>query len=254
MNSDRLAEKLWFPPPAEAVLPDDEVHVWRASLNVATVQLQGLLDLLAPDETRRAERFYFQEDRNRFIVARGVLRIILSRYLDMRPDDLRFHTNRYGKPALDCARKHGEWLSFNLSHSGELALYAVARGRGVGVDLERIRPHIAGEEIAARFFSPRENAALRTVPPEQRHAAFFTCWTRKEAYIKARGEGLSYPLDQFDVSLHPGEPARLLSAAGDPAEAGRWSVRELRPGPDYMAALVVEGHGWKLKRWQMVLR
>jgi 4'-phosphopantetheinyl transferase len=145
-------------------------------------------------------------------------------------------------------------LSFNLTHSHQLALYAVTRRREIGVDLEYVRADFADEQIAERFFSPREVAALRTVPENLLKEAFFHCWTRKEAYVKAKGEGLSIPLDQFDVSLAPGEPALLLSTRDDPQEADRWSLQALFPGSGYVAALAVEGRTWRLKCWQWLAR
>jgi len=241
--------RLWSPPPAGLALSGDDVHVWRASLDLPAARVQCLQHTLTADELNRAERFYFQKDRQHFIVARGLLRAILSRYLDMEPDQLRFCYGPHGKP--DLAIMPGqETLSFNVSHSHGLTLYAVTRSREIGVDLERIRTDLDCEDIAARFFSPCENAVLRTLPAELKPEAFFNCWTRKEAYIKARGGGLSLRLDQFDVSLAPGEPTTLLNTTGDPQEATRWSLRALAPGPGYVAALAVEGHGWRLACWQ----
>jgi 4'-phosphopantetheinyl transferase len=136
-----------------------------------------------------------------------------------------------------------------VSHSQELGLYAITRNRKIGVDLEYIRTAFACEQVAERFFSSQEKATLRSLPPRLKYQAFFTCWTRKEAYIKARGEGLFLPLDQFDVSTIPGEPALLLNTRGDPQEANRWSLRELGPSAGYVAALAVEGHNWRLSCW-----
>jgi 4'-phosphopantetheinyl transferase len=136
-----------------------------------------------------------------------------------------------------------------VSHSQELGLYAITRNRRIGVDLEYIRTDFACEQVAERFFSSREKTTLCTFPTKMKHEAFFTCWTRKEAYIKARGEGLSLPLNQFDVSMTPGEPALLENTRGDPQEASRWSLQELRPRTGYMAALAVEGHDWRLRCW-----
>jgi len=243
------SSSLWNPPPEILTLGSNEVHVWRIGLEQPASQIEGLRQIVAPDELSRAEAFFFPRDRDRFIAARAVLRIILSRYLKRDPRQLRFCYSTYGKPSLaeECG---GDWLRFNVAHSHQIALIAVAIGRELGVDIEYIRPQVVEEQIAERFFSPREVAALRALPASQQAEAFFNCWTRKEAYIKARGEGLSLPLDQFDVSLVPGEPARLLSVHGDPQEASRWSLRELTPGPGYTAALVVEGHAWQLKCWQ----
>jgi 4'-phosphopantetheinyl transferase len=240
---------LWSHPPEPLTLGGDEVHVWRVELTQPAARIEALRQTLAWDEVNRADRFYFQKDRDHFIVARGALRAILGRYLKRAPDQLRFRCSSYGKPSL-ADDNGGDWLCFNVSHSHELALIAVTHGRAVGVDLEHIRPDVATEQIAEKFFSPREVAALRLLPVAEQTEAFFNCWTRKEAYIKARGEGLSFPLSRFDVSLAPGEPAKLLRTEGDPQEAQRWSLRELLPGPGYVAALAVEGHEWRLHCWQ----
>jgi 4'-phosphopantetheinyl transferase len=225
------------------------VHVWRVALDQSPSQAEALLGILAPDEQRRAERFHFRKDRRRFVVARGVLRIILGRYLHTAPDDLRFSYSRYGKPALAGA-SGVDAVRFNVSHSHELALYAITLDREIGLDIEYMREGFAGEQVAEQFFSPREVATLRALPAHMQTEGFFNCWTRKEAYIKARGEGLSFPLDGFDVSLAPGDPARLLSVRGDRRESLRWALRELTPGPDYAAALAVEGHDWQQHCWR----
>lgn len=239
----------WNLPPKNIALGNDEVHVWRAALNLTASYVQRLRQTLSTDEQARAERFHFQTDREHFVVARGLLRSILAGYLDVAPGQLRFGYSPYGKPTLAGEfEKHG--ICFNLSHSGGLVLYAVTRGRELGIDLERIRPDFADERIAEQFFSPRETAALRALPTSMQHVAFFNCWTRKEAFIKARGEGLSLPLDQFEVSLVPGAPAALLKTGGDALEASRWVLQELIAGTGYAAALAVEGHGWRIKCWQ----
>jgi 4'-phosphopantetheinyl transferase len=237
----------WDPPPSNIVAATHEVHVWRVALNESHVA--KLRPLLAPDECARTDRFHFARDRNRFIVARGMLRTILGAYLNREPSHLSFSYSPYGKPALADERDASE-LSFNLSHANELALIAVTRGRGVGVDIEYIRPDFASTEIAERFFSGHEVAALRALPEKAQSEAFFNCWTRKEAYIKAIGEGMSMPLDQFHVSLAPGSAAALLGNLRDANEVSRWSLQELAPGPGYVAAIAVEGKDWQLRCWQ----
>ncbi len=239
----------WRAPPEALVLGSDEVHVWRATLDQTPSQIQGFLHNLTADEQARAKRFYFERDREHFIAARGVLRGILGGYLNQAPECLSFCYSSHGRPAL-AGESDGKAIRFNVSHSYGAALYAVTRGREVGIDLERIRFDLEVAEIAERFFSRREVSMLRTLPTAAQRQAFFRCWTRKEAYIKARGEGLSLPLDQFDVSLAPGEPAAVLGLQGAPAEASHWSLQELTPGPGYVAALAVEGHGWRLSCWQ----
>jgi 4'-phosphopantetheinyl transferase len=247
MDTDQDAEASWLLPNADLSLPSHEVHVWRALLD----QPQSLTDFLATlaaDEQERAARFLFQKDRERFIAARGMLRAILSRYLDVRPDDLSFGYSAHGKPFL--VSEPGGDVRFNVSHSHGLALFAFAQKRDLGIDVEQVRLEVAGQRIAERFFSACEVAALRGLPANQHTEAFFNCWTRKEAYIKARGEGLSLPLDQFDVSLAPGQPPALLRAGMAANEAARWSMIELAPAAGYKAALVVERRDWQLRCWR----
>ena len=223
--------------------------MWRASLDMAAAPLQTLKHALSPDECRRAERYRFALDCDRFIARRGLLRAILARYLHGGPDRLRFCYGAHGKPALVDSRGKPP-LRFNVSHSGGLALYAVACDREVGIDLERVRPDVYDGEIAERFFSSREVASLRALPATAQVEAFFRCWTRKEAYVKARGEGLSIPLDQFDVSLAPGEPAALVNVSGEPREPSRWSLHSVSPAPDYAGALAAEGQPVGVVCWQ----
>lgn len=243
------ADAVWRMPHRDLVLAHNEVHVWRASLSAPTPVIRHLRQTLSVDEIVRAVRFAFPHDQDHFIVARGLLRTILSRYLQARPSHLRFRYNPYGKPALTIGAGHEE-VTFNLSHSHGMVLYAVTRLRAVGIDLEQVRDEPVCEQIAGRFFTPREHGGLQAVPAVTRQAAFFTCWTRKEAYIKARGDGLSHPLDAFEVSVQPGAPARLLWTRDDPAEVERWSLMELSPGHGFVGTLAVEGQGWGLSCWQ----
>ncbi len=236
----------WPPPPKRLALADHDVHLWLAQLDLKPEEITHLRGFLSSDETGRAERFRFDRDRDYFIAARGILRYILGQYLNRQPGDIAFVYSEHGKPALAT----GENLQFNLSHAGALALIGLTRGRKIGVDLERMEPLPDLEEIAHRFFSANENQVLRSLPTETRQDAFFACWTRKEAYIKARGEGLSLPLHQFDVSLAPGRPAGLLQTRPDPREAGRWTVKALSPAAGYQAAVVVEGNGGKVLCWR----
>ena len=221
----------------------DEVHVWLATLD--DYAPDSLKPLLAADELARAARFHFDKDRNHYTVARGWLRKLLAAYLVYEPAELRFAYAEKGKPALDGI--HHASLNFNLAHSHGMAIYAFTRGREVGIDLEFIREDLADEKIAERFFSQNEIDAFTSLPAVQRKQAFFDCWTRKEAYIKARGEGLSLPLDEFDVSLGPGEVAALLRNHKDPNEITRWSMQALDVPAGFVAALVASGHDWKVR-------
>jgi 4'-phosphopantetheinyl transferase len=228
----------------------DEVHVWQASLEVLPQEQERLHRILDAEERSRADRFRFPKDRRHYTVARGVLRLLLARYLHTSPEALNFSYNQYGKPAL-IEDLNPNKLQFNLSHSGERVLYAFALQRELGIDIEWRDRHIGEmEQIAKRYFSPYETQQLLALPESQRVSGFFNCWTRKEAYIKARGRGLSLPLHEFDVTLKPVEPAQLLATRDDPTHASRWVMRELKPGRDYVAALAVEGDGWDLKCWQ----
>lgn len=224
-------------------LAPDEVHVWQIWLEQPVNVRQSLAVGLSAKEIERAGRFYFERHRSHFIVAHGFMRMILGRYLEVAPAQVQFTFGAHGKPAL---ADHGRDLRFNLSHTGELALLAVSHGREVGVDIEQVRSLDDAATIAARFFSAAENRAWLAVPDEQKAVAFFNAWTRKEAFIKALGDGLSYPLDRFDVSLTPGEPARLLRVAGEPEATARWRIEALEPAPGYAAAVAVAGHDWRL--------
>ena len=223
----------------ELLLSSDEVHVWRAFLEREESHFNKLARTLSENEQLKAKRFYFQKDRKRFVVTHGILRKIIGRYLNIEPKGLKFSYGSHGKPTIG-GLTDGHSLCFNMSHSHGLALYAFTWARRVGVDVECVRPMPDAEEIAERFFSPRENAVFRTVPAGKKLEAFFNCWTRKEAFLKAVGDGLSRSLDSFEVSLAPGEPARLLCVRGDSLEASRWHLLELAPAHGYAGALVVE--------------
>lgn len=242
-------DDVWRFPPRKLMLPSSDVHVWYVSLDQLTAQLEQLLKTLSVDERIRAERFHFEQDRKRFIIGRGILRTILGNYLNTNPSELQFCYGLRGKPAL--AEICGEsTLRFNLSHSQGLALYAITRNRQLGIDIEYLRPIPQAEQIAKNYFSAREKAVFFALPQEQKQVAFFNCWTRKEAYLKAIGDGLAFPLNQLDVSLSPGEPAQLYSIKGDRSAATHWSLYELKLVSNYVAALAVEGHDWHLSCWQ----
>jgi len=210
------------------------IDIYTVRLEADAAHLDSLYEILAPQERERAMRFRFAEHRREFIVCRGTLREILARHLDLHPARIAFAYNRHGKPYLRDSE-----VQFNVSHSGGWALQAVARDCEVGIDIERIDSRFARDQIPERFFSPREVAQLRALPADRQTAAFFRCWTRKEAYIKARGLGLALALDSFDVSLGPDDPPALM-------RAGDWSVqdvsaRDFNFPSGYAAAVVAEG-------------
>lgn len=224
----------------------DDVHVWRVPLDATPARVAPLDTLLAADERERADRFAFPDLRRRYVVGRGALRSILARYTGVPAAELRFRYGPRGKPALD-EPPRPDGLRFNVSNSHDLALVAVARGRELGVDLEWTGRAISDAGgIAERFFSPTERASLQSLPEPLRLAAFYTCWTRKEAYVKARGDGLALPLDAFDVSLAPGAPPALLAGRGPAADVARWELHALDVATGYSAALVAEGHGCRV--------
>ncbi|MBW4680495.1 MAG: 4'-phosphopantetheinyl transferase superfamily protein [Microcoleus vaginatus WJT46-NPBG5] len=236
---------LWEQPPADLRLSLNEVHIWRGELDLPAPQIDDLGETLSADECDRAKRFYFERDRQRFIAGRGMLRNILSRYLAIAPSQMEFCYGKRGKPAL-----RNESICFNLSHSQGLALYAITLDRIVGIDLEQVRSMPDAEAIAKSFFSQREYAVLQGMPANEKQAAFLNCWTRKEAFLKAIGDGLYKPLDQIEVSFLPDEPARLLSIAGDVESASRWSILHLIPAAGYVGALAIEGDSFRLSHWQ----
>jgi 4'-phosphopantetheinyl transferase len=232
--------------PGSFVAERDQVHVWLLSVSASEGEAAGLAGLLSPDERDRAARFHFRKDRSSYTVVRGFLRVLLGRYSNTAPADLRFGYLPHGKPYLHGPVEAPD-LTFNVAHSRDLALFGFARGREIGVDIEYFRPEVECELIAERFFSPREADQLRSLRPEDRRRAFFACWTRKEAYIKALGEGLSFDLRDFDVPADPEEPAALSANRRNPEEVLRWTLRDLLVGPAYAAAVAAEGRDWSLK-------
>jgi 4'-phosphopantetheinyl transferase len=230
--------------PEEQILSND-VHVWRAFLDLTVLQKESLVRNLSTDEMAKASRFHFERDRERFIVARGILRHLLGCYLGENPAELRFEYTPYGKPffAVDAGY---DSLSFNLSHSGEFALYAITRNRDVGIDIEFVRDDIDIELIARRFFSQRELNSLEKISKDMQTVRFFQYWTRKEAFLKAIGKGVSFPMEHFDVSLMTGKALSPIRSPGDKPEATCWYGMDLFPGRGYTAAIMAEGNDWDL--------
>jgi 4'-phosphopantetheinyl transferase len=215
---------------------ENEVHVWRGSLSRRPGEVARLRDLLTPHEYARADRYRFERDRSRYIVGRAALRLLLARYLDAEPEELEIGYGEFDKPYLDGGP------SFNLSHSGSVALYAFASTGELGIDVELDNADLSREHIAERFFSPAEVSMLRALPAEVQPRAFLSCWTRKEAFVKARGDGLGLALDSFDVTLAPNVPAALLRTAWCAEEAAEWTIEDLsdrRAG--YIAAVALRG-------------
>jgi 4'-phosphopantetheinyl transferase len=223
-----------------------DVHVWRASLHAPDEAVARLRKLLSEEEVRRAGQFRFERLRRGFVVQRGILREILASYSGQRPEEIEFLVSEYGKPRL--AESAG--IEFNVSHSGNMVMYALAYRRRVGIDIEWLRPFPDALELARRFFSPEEKTKICAMPETERAKAFLTCWTRKEAYVKARGLGLSMDLSLFCVSVPPDGPA-LLYSDEPPAERQRWMLTDLTPGEAHVGCLAVEGpaHHVALSDW-----
>lgn len=238
-----------FSPPSDLRLNAGEVHVWLAQLNEENAA--ELERVISDDERARAERFRFELHKKQFVAARGALRIILGKYLKTSPRQLRFKYNKYGKPSID-----GEFTSaikFNLSHSDGLALYAFGRDREIGIDLERIRASFADEGLAAQCLTPLETARFRTLSGRERDLFFFDCWTRKEAFLKACGNGLSSPANKIETSFLSEFPTSFSETdSSSNAELGHLSLsfQKLPPVPGYAAALAVEGINPQLKCWR----
>ena len=215
----------------------DEIHVWQARLDDPTLEVSLFYETLTEDERDRAARFSLEKHRQRFIVGRGIWRNIIARYLAVEPAEVRFDYAARGKPSL--AEPKIENFRSNVSHSRDLALYAFALGVPLGVDVEIIRPVNNMDAIAKRFFSPLEYDLLQQVSPGDGLEAFFNCWTRKEAFIKANGQGLSMPLDSFAVSVAASEPARFLHLKSDSCDSDAWSLHHLKPAADSVGAVAI---------------
>jgi 4'-phosphopantetheinyl transferase len=244
-------QDLWLVSPKRPVLNHGEVHVWRVRLGQPSSTVRAFSNILTLDEKERASAYSVEKDRDHFVVARGALRNILSLYLHVLPTRILLCSNDYGKPSVS-GQTGDRRLRFNLSHSHGVALLALTRSGEIGVDVEFIREEFAGLAIAESLFSPIEVSRLKALPPDIQVSAFFKCWTRKEAYIKARGEGLSHPLNEFVVSFIPGEPAALVSTARNPGEASQWSLLDVHPDPNYVGAIAVNCKAPTLHQWKLL--
>jgi 4'-phosphopantetheinyl transferase len=236
----------WPEPPVALELGRADVHVWAASLAADATHWR---ECLSQAELDRAAAFHFELHRRRFIVGRGLLRLILSRYLAAKPQELEFAYGPQGKPEL-AGSLAANGLRFNLAHSEDLAIVAVTRLGAIGVDLERIAPLEEVDELVARFFSIRENTRFQQLAAEQKAPAFFNLWTRKEAWLKATGEGIAHSLNLVEVSFLPGEPAQLLNIPEPLRQGLRWSLHDLAPASQFAAALAVAGEGVNLRCWR----
>ncbi len=239
----------WAVPPNGLCLSDHDIHVWSALLDLPRPEIDKLSETLCSAEQERAARFRLERDRDRFVARRGILRRLIGGYLDIDPSDVAFSHHARGK--LSLAGSEGRTpVHFNLSDSSGLALYSVGNSAPLGVDVERIRSVYDPDGISARFFSPRESRILAGLTAGDKLVAFFNCWTRKEAYLKATGEGITNSLPRIEVSFLPGEPPEIVSIAGDPHAAAEWTLHSLAPASGYAGAVAIKAKGLKLSCWR----
>jgi 4'-phosphopantetheinyl transferase len=225
----------WIPTKLYPPLGVNELHLWRLCLSNLEAKVSELRPLLSEEEKARADRYIRSSDGAKFTAGRAVLRLILAQYLCLKPGEIVISTGEFGKPYVSKPFNIND-LAFNLSHSGAVCLVAVGYGREIGVDVEKLRDDVAVEDLATRYFSREEVAELQALPNGLRRLGFFLCWTRKEAYVKAKGLGLQIPLDRFSVSLTPGQPAEIRGT-----EAGRWTILSFEPEPGHVAAVAAKG-------------
>lgn len=237
--------ELWKAPPRDLKLGPRDVHLWIAAIPDCLPRLADYQSVLTDEERHRAARFHFERDRNRYGISRGILRKLLGKYVGR--SDVGLMCNRYGKPALEDKTSP---LRFNVAHSRDLALFGFTHEREIGVDVEWIRPDFATTDVAQRFFAPDEADVVAALPQPDRAQGFFNCWTRKEAYIKARGMGLSLPLHSFAVTLTRGEPVALVRVDDDPAAPQRWTITDLPTTEGYAAAAAFEDRDCALAHWR----
>lgn len=243
-----LDEDAWLVAPRSLALPEGEIHIWRADTSSFAAHETMLTRLISAAEQQKANNFRERLDRNRSILARAALRDILGRYVDCHPRSLQFQVTSFGKPRLDPSL-HANTPRFNLSGSGTLVLLSFTRTDEVGVDVEAVRDDLEVLEIARGYFSPCEFQELLQVPAACRSKAFFDGWTRKEAYVKARGEGIGYGLDRFAVTMQIDQPVRLISDDRFPKEIDEWFLETVPLGPDFSAAIAARRKGMRQRHW-----
>jgi 4'-phosphopantetheinyl transferase len=242
-------DSIWRSPPKDLTLLANEIHVWRAFLDQPMPLVTWFARQLSADERKRAARFHFAHDQRRFTVSRGLLRIVLSGYMRCSPESIQFRYTPYGKPTL---AEGTETLlpRFNLSHSHELVLYAFSRNQELGIDVELVRPIAEAKQIAERFFSARENAVLAALAPAEMQKYFFIYWTRKEAYLKARGTGLSVDPQSIDTDLLSEQEADAQGGDENAQRGAQWFLHDLAPAPGYVGALATQEYDTRIVYWQ----
>lgn len=248
-----MADKVhWEKTAVPPILPEDELHIWRVDLSHPFEDLNNIFNDLSAEERSHAERFQFEHLRRRYILSHSILRRLLGGYLGVQLADISMEIAQRGKPCLG-GESAASGLEFNLAHSGDLALIGYCRGAGIGVDIEQLRPMPDLDRLAARYFSKKEQEQLSQLPDEKKTDGFFKCWTCKEAFIKNLGDGLYYPLDQFEVEVNPDLPGKLLRVASDPDEASRWRLEYFLAGEGYPSALAVSGDIRRVRYLELVI-
>ena len=242
--------RAWSSVPSNLWLANNEVHVWCVDLSALELDTNSLRLNLPEDENAKADTFHFQNDRENYIARHAMLRNILGRYVSLESEHIRLSYSSHGKPSL-ADYHHNHRIRFSLSHSKGVVLYAITRGREVGVDVERIVPNIMDEQFVAYVFSHKERSAIQSLPSELRRNASFQSWTRKEAYGKALGRGLDYNLKQLNVSNAFCERNLLSNRNNDAHDIRCWTIRDLELGPGYAGSIVAEGHDWAFQCWKL---
>lgn len=227
---------MWIKPPPKLSLSRGEVHLWKVDLLKPPRPFHYYKDIISEAEATRAARFYFEKDQRQFIVGRASLRELLGQYLTQEPRSIQFTFSEFGKPFFPNIQE----LQFNISHSGGLALMGFTIQAQIGVDLEKIKPKLEIEQIASRFFAEKEKNTLLQLPVDRQAVSFYQCWTSKEAFIKAHGQGLSLPLDQFEVEVHPDQPAALKAVHWEPKLVDSWDLHGFIPAENFVGAVVCD--------------
>lgn len=243
-------DETWTPALPAPPLDSGSLHLWRSSLQIDDARYAGLREIVNEDERTRAARFHRDVDRRRYVGARARLRVLLAAYCDCRAADVRIDADGNGKPMMHPARSGG-LVSFNVSHSGSVAVYAVAQAGDIGVDVECVERATDWQDVARRFFAAEEVDVLERLPPAAGVEAFLAAWTRKEAYAKACGLGLTLPFDRIRVTCGPDDEPRLIATPDGAADAARWSLRSFRPSGGCVGAVVMPGTGWKVEYFSL---
>jgi len=238
----------WSAAPKDKDLREGEVHVWLANLELEIYSMPKFLRDLSLAERTRAQRLRFDQDRRRFVISKGVLRNLVSKYTDIDPHEIQFSIGPSGKPELaERLQDKRAPLHFNQAHSGHLGIYAFSKHRLVGVDVEEVRPFPDMDQVASLLFSSHEMVVFQSLGPEEKERAFFSTWTHKEAFVKALGKGLTLPLNHFEIARVHGGLARIVQNHSQPAKPLNWFVNDIQISAQFSAAVCVEGESWKLR-------